>query len=227
LLFLLDVATPFAQCCYYSWLNAIILLFDVLVILAQQNVPLVWHHCSLLDATTIPCSTPLLILLNVTTPFAQCHCSSCSLLLFLCSFILDATCSNSSLLHSWCCCSLLDIATLVALVSNWYPPPPPFNFLQVWEELSKFKFVELDLEDEIFFSIFVCWWIFWIIHVFGKCWLIMCLFIVCRNYLDIVHLIIHIAFHFYTLHCIFIIALCNFLAHCIFFLFFFRSLVNV
>jgi hypothetical protein len=29
-----------------------------------------------------------------------------------------------------------------------------------------------------------------------------CLFVVCKNYLHIVHLIIHIAFHFYTLHSI-------------------------
>jgi len=90
------------------------------------------------------------------------------------------------------------------------PPPPPFNFLQVWEELSKFKFLKLDLEGEIFFFNLCLLMIFLIIHVFGKCWLIMCLFVVCRNYLDIVHLIIHIAFHFYTLHFIFIFAFCNF-----------------
>jgi hypothetical protein len=38
--------------------------------------------------------------------------------------------------------------------------------------------------------------IFFIIHVFGKFWLTMCLFVVCKNYLDIIHLILHIAFFF-------------------------------
>jgi hypothetical protein len=40
----------------------------------------------------------------------------------------------------------------------------------------------------------------------------MCLFVVCRNYLDIVHLIIHIASYFYTLHFICTIALSIFSA---------------
>jgi hypothetical protein len=44
----------------------------------------------------------------------------------------------------------------------------------------------------------------------------------CRNYLDIVHLIIHIASHFYTLHFICTITLCIFLT-----LLFFQLLVNV
>jgi hypothetical protein len=34
---------------------------------------------------------------------------------------------------------------------------------------------------------------FFVIHVFGKFWLTMCLFVVAKNYLDIVHLILHIA----------------------------------
>jgi len=38
----------------------------------------------------------------------------------------------------------------------------------------------------------------------------MCLFVVGRNYLDIVYLIIHIASHFYTFHFICTIALCIF-----------------
>jgi hypothetical protein len=69
---------------------------------------------------------------------------------------------------------------------------------------------------DLFFEIFVCWLIFLIIHIFEKCWLTMCLFVVCKNYLDIVHLIIHIAFHFYTLHSICTITLCIFWAWCIF-----------
>ncbi len=93
------------------------LLFDMVVIF-------VWHCCPLLDVTTILCSTPLLLLLNVVVPFTQCHCSSCWMLLLLCSFVLDATWSNTYLLHLWCCCSLLNIVVLVAFVSNWYPPPP-------------------------------------------------------------------------------------------------------
>jgi hypothetical protein len=63
------------------------------------------------------------------------------------------------------------------------------SFLQVWEELPKFKFFMLNLKGENFFIIDV---------VFGKFWLTMCLLVVCRNYLDIVHLIIHIAFHLHN-----------------------------
>jgi hypothetical protein len=41
---------------------------------------------------------------------------------------------------------------------------------------------------------------FLIIHtaVFGKFWLKMCLFVVCRNYFNIIHLILHIAFHLHN-----------------------------
>jgi hypothetical protein len=74
-----------------------------------------------------------------------------------------------------------------------------------------------DFESDFFFPTFVCWWIFLMIHVFRKWSLIMCLFVVCKNYLDIVHLIMHIASHFYTIHFICTIALCIFLTHCIFF----------
>jgi hypothetical protein len=66
------------------------------------------------------------------------------------------------------------------------------------ERSSKFMFFKPNLEGEIFFSIFVCWWIFLIIHVFEKWWLTMCLFVVCKNYLDIIHSILHIAFHLYN-----------------------------
>jgi len=85
------------------------------------------------------------------------------------------------------------------------------------EELSKFEFFKLDLEGEnfcfqsLFVDEFFCFNLFW------KWWLIMCLLIVYKNYLDIVHLIIHIASRFYTLHFICTIALCIFSAHYIFF----------
>lgn len=66
----------------------------------------------------LPCST------YYFTPLTQCCCSSCSTLLFF-------VCSGNSLLLPWFCCSLFllfDIAILVPLVSNWYPPPSLYSF---------------------------------------------------------------------------------------------------
>jgi len=116
---------------------------------------------------------------------------------------------------------------LLLLVSNWYLPP--WFFLWVWEKLSKFKFFRLDLESEIFFFNLCLLMNFFIIHVIGKFWLTKCLFVVHKNYLDILkvvllcepqqiqflHFIIHIASHFYKVHFICTITLCIFSAHCI------------
>jgi hypothetical protein len=85
--------------------------------------------------------------------------------------------------------------------------PPFYFFLQ----LSKFELFRLDLEgDNFFFQYLFVDDFFLIIHVFGKWCFLMCLFVVGRDYLNIVHSILRITFHFYTLHFICTIALCIF-----------------
>jgi hypothetical protein len=58
----------------------------------------------------------------------------------------------------------------------------------------------LDLKGEIFFFNLCLLMNFFIIHtiIFGKFWLKMCLFFVSTNYLDIIHLILHITFHLHN-----------------------------
>jgi hypothetical protein len=94
------------------------------------------------------------------------------------------------------------------------------------EELFEFEFFRIDLEGENFCFQFYLLMNFFNCFFVWKWWLIMCLFVVCMNYLDIVHLIIYITFHFYTLHFICTIALSIFLAHYIFFSPF-QLLVNI
>jgi hypothetical protein len=90
-------------------------------------------------------------------------------------------------------CSLFDIA---ALVSNWYSPSSCFASVGGAVQI---EFLHAKLARwGFFFKIFVCWLIFLTIHIFEKCWLTMCLFIVRKNYLDIVHWVVHIAFNLHN-----------------------------
>jgi len=182
-------------------------------------VPLVQCCYSLFNVATpfdAPYSTLLLladVVANLVTPPLAISCSILlffafwSTLLFLCLFVC------SFLLHCdvvvplffvwlYCCSSFYFKLVL----------PPPLFFCNCGRSYPNSSF-KLDLEGENFFSIFVCWWIFFVIHVvFRKFWLTMCLFVVCKIHLDIIHLIIHIAFHlhrcivylFSTLHLFFV-----------------------
>jgi hypothetical protein len=163
-----------------------------------------------------------------SAPFARPLCSSTSLLRpWFCYFLLFLfkyffTTPMILLFFAplaWPCCSTL-------FVSNCYSALPREEGV---EELSKYKFffvgvecggvVQIQvfrptLEGENFCVDFVCLWVFLIINVFGG-WYCVCF--LCRNYLDIVHLIIHIASHlhncivyfFNTLHFIFFQLLVN------------------
>ncbi len=179
------------------------------------------------------CSSPLTWLVALFFLLDLLLRSSCSISLFLSNYystpLAWPLCSSTYLLHSWFWGSLFLLfnpVVLLLLFQIGTPPPAALLFfanvkcggvvqIQVFQnwvlqaKLGKWKLLCL---------IFVCWWIFLIIHVFGKWWLIMCFLFLCKNYLDIVRLIIHIASHFYILHFICTIALCIFSAHCFFFL---------
>jgi len=118
---------------------------------------------------------------------ARHDCSSCWMLMFFVHWSI-------SLLHLWYCCSLFLgqrccfcsscfrlVLSSLSFCKCGKSCPNSSSLCQIWK-----------------MRIFVCWWIFLIIHVFEKCWLTMCLLVVCSNYLNIVHLIIHIAFHLYN-----------------------------
>ncbi len=198
------------------------------------------RQCSLFDVVVValvapfdvPCSMLLLLLLLAQRCCSFC-CStllllvrhhrsflffSCLTLLLFCSFILNAVYLGTYLLHC-------NVVVPCFLFQIGMPPPPPFFCVcgrscpnssssgQTWK-VRFFKSLCLLMN-------------FFIIHVFGKFRSTMCFFVVCKNYLDILkamllceaqqiqfpHLIIHMAFHFYTLHFICTIALYIFLAH--------------
>ncbi len=139
-----------------------------------------------------PCLMLLLLLVLLWWCYSSCYSllngvsSSCSLLNVVASivafyltlllfnlFVLNTTCSSICLLHHDVDvpCSLFLVRHCCSYSSYFRLIIPPLSFLQVWEELSKFKFFEPNLEGEIFFKkIFVCWWSFlfpsshWVIH---------------------------------------------------------------
>jgi hypothetical protein len=94
-------------------------------------------------------------LFNVVVPLVV----LCLTLLFFHSFVLDTICSSISLLHhdGDVPCSLFLVGHCCSYSSYFRLIIPPLGFLQVWEELSKFKFFEPNLEDESYFfqSLFV------------------------------------------------------------------------
>jgi hypothetical protein len=129
-----------------------------------------------------------------------------------------------------CCCSfvLCFFCSMLLLPFFLFWIDFPFGFFVGVEGAIQIQVFKVRLGRwEIFQKIFVCWWFLKIICVvFENFWLKMCLFVVCRNYLSIVHLIIHLTFHFYTFHFICTIALSIFFnTFCLIFLF--QLLVNV
>jgi hypothetical protein len=249
--YLLNVPCSCYHCSCYSLLNIACSMFfakcSLLTLLLLEIVPCLTlllllllflvqcyysSWCSLLDVTSLQrcCFSYCLTLLLLLLFFIWHYCSSCLTLLQFCSFILNTICLNTYLLHyDVVLCSLFDVVVLALCFKLVFSP-----LVFLWEELSKFKLFKLDLESEIFFSNLCLLIIFSIIHVFGKFWLTMCLFVVCRNYLDILkvvllcepqqiqflHLIIHIALHLHN----YIVYFFNTLH---LFLVFFRLFVNV
>ncbi len=188
-------------CCYCcsSWC----FLLDVATLVAPCLMSLLLLLFDVVAPLHAPCLTPLILLLFLLFDLAAILfvCSQCDLLRYL--YGMSWCCYSLLLVQRCCSCSLFQIGI------------SPLSFLWVLEELSKFKFYMLDLESEIFFqSLFVD---FFIIHVFGKFRLTMSLFVVCRNYLDILKVMllcepqqiwflqstIYMESHFYTLHCVF------------------------
>jgi len=177
---------------------------------AQFDVPFVWP--------TLP-----LLLFDL---FCYCYSTCCSIL------FARPLCLGTFLLHPWFCCSLLLLFDLVILLFLFYigiPPRSLFCRCGVWRSYPNSSFSNSSSLGQTWKArIFVfnfcllmssfnypCFWEMVVNNVFV---------FLCKNYLDIIHLIIHIASHFYTLHFVCTIALCIFWAHCIFF---FQLLVNV
>jgi hypothetical protein len=170
--------------CYYVFLvrpTILFLLFDLLFC----------SFCSTLMFLLLDIVV-LLLLLDIATPLAWHYYSSCSTLLI---FVFLGT----SLLHPWFCYSLLlllDTTTFAPLVSNYYSPPPLLLFCKCGGAIQIHVLQARLGRWEFFFQYLFVDEFFLLIHVFGKWWLTMCLFIVCKNYLGIVHLL-------YTLHLFF------------------------
>jgi hypothetical protein len=113
---------------------------------------------------------------------------------------------------------LLDLTILILLFQIGASPLFCFCKCGMWRIYPNLSSLGQTWKVKFFMFNFL-FWVFLIIHVFGKRWLIMCFFFV-QEYFDIMRLII-----FYSLHFICTIALCIFWAHYI--LFFFQLLVNV
>ncbi len=146
------------------------------------------------------------------TPFYRSSCSSLILflLLFNVTFVFvpqQWSYSSTLLLSSLTLLLLIFYAIHVPPISRTFlllmfqigTPTPP---LHVFVSMGKTNFpnstfiLQAKLEGEFFFfQMFVCWWLlFLVLIVHGFFWLMGFLFVMCKNYLDIVHLILHIAF---------------------------------
>jgi hypothetical protein len=201
---LLNIATPLATT--FTTPCSMLLLLLLL---------LVWHCCS----SIAPCSTLLFFLLlfgQLTAPLVVPWWTLLlnipwSMLLFLYSFILDTTCSSTFLI----CC---DVVVPLLLIRCYYSYSsyfrlvfPPLIFCRCGKNFPNSNFQTKLRRWDFFFNICLLMNIFVIHVVFGKFWLTMCFFVVYKNYLDIVCLIIHIAFHLHN-------CIVYFSTHCIFFL---------
>ncbi len=177
LFFLLNVVAPFAWRRYYSSCSTLLLCC---------------FSCSMLLLYNSSCLTLLFFLLDVVViPLAQHDCFACSMLLF---FALSCT----FLLHLWCCWSLL-LGRYCCFYSSCFKLVLSlFSFCKCGKSCPNLSSQSQNWKMRFFFPTFVWWWIFLITHVFGKCWLTMRLFVVCKNYLNIIHLIIHIASHLHN-----------------------------
>jgi hypothetical protein len=219
--FVRTLPTPHVQHCYFAFLlfkaTALLFLLEAATLLFLLDMLLYSSFLTYYSTCLVRFATMLLLLDVIallvphycSTPFAWCGYSFCSMLMFF-------VCLGTSLLHPWFCYSLFLL---------FYIGIHPLHFFTS-QRIVQIRILQVGLGRwKLFFFIFVCWWVFLIIHVFGKWWLTMYLFILCRNYLDIVHLIIHIASQFYTLHFICTILLkCIFSTNCIYFLKIFQLL---
>jgi len=132
----------------------------------------------------------MLLLLNLL-------CYSCLICCY--AFLARPFCLGTFVLRPWFCYSLLLLFNLAILLLLFQIGTPPSPLLQVWNvvELVKFKFFQT-WKVRIFvfnfcllmnFLNYPCFWemVFNNVFVF-----------LCRNYLNIIHLIIHIPFHLHN-----------------------------
>ncbi len=203
LLFDLLLCSSCSTCCSTLLVEpTLLLLLDLLLrstcltccftLLAQLAVLLLLFNllfCSSCLIGCIPLVQPIVLLflfdIFVQVPFCYAHdfvtpCSFCLTLLF-CSFCLRLVLPPP---FSYRC-------------GVWRSCPNSSFSCQTWK--VKFFVFNFDLLMIYFFK--PCFWEMVVSNVFV---------FLCRNYLDIVHLIMHIAFHFYTLHFICTIVLCIF-----------------
>ncbi len=235
LLLLFDIATPFVQC-YYSLFDTTVpcstlslFLFDITIVpclmLLMFFIQRFYCFCLtlllfLFDVVDVPYSTLLLLLLNVTL-LTRRYYSSCSMVLFLCLFVFMRV-SQVPFYYARdvvVSCSLSDDVALVPLISYWYFPPK--FFASVGGKIVQIQILLVKLERwDFFFNLCLLmnlfnhpkfFWEMLVDNVF-----------VCYVHELFGHLVMHIAFHFYTLHFICTIALCFFSTLHLFF-FFFKS----
>ncbi len=171
---------------------------------------------------SICCSAPLTrpILLLLPNLLFHTSCSTCS------AFLVQPLYLATSLLCLWFCCFLLllfDCATLLLLFQIGISPHP-FLFCRcgVWRSnpnsnFSNLNFLGQTWKVRIFVFNFCLLMSFFNYPCFWEMGLIMCFFL-CTNYLNIVHLIIHIAFHLHNFIMYFLSTLQ---------IFFFQFFVNV
>jgi hypothetical protein len=156
-----------------------------------------------------------------STPLAQLVAPLLLLNLLLCFFCLThfSFCSTCFAPLAWTVVQLL-LFDLFARIPFYYirdftTPPPLFlasvecgRVVQIWilqiRVLRKVKIFVFNFCLLMSFFSYPCFWEMVVNNVFV---------FLCRNYLDIVHLIIHVASHFYTLHFIYTISLCIFWTH--------------
>jgi len=201
-LFLFDLLRSSCSTCYsapLAWLVASLFLLSLL-------------FCS---SCSTYCSAPLAWLVAFLL-FNLLLCFSCLTSLFK---YLSATPMTLLLLvpFAWPCC-------FAPFVSDWYSPHLFFIGVEcggvVQIRVLQIQVFHAKLGKGNFLcSILICWWFYFFKTCFWEMVVSNVFVFLCKNYLDIVHLILHIAFHFYTLHFICTIVLCIFWAHCIFFSF--------
>ncbi len=209
------------RCCsfYYSLLNIVV----PFVFLCLMVLPLAWHYYSSCYSS---CYSFCCSLFNVVTPFA----TPCLTLLFLYFPLFDIVAPLTIvwstllplllLLHQRsfidvhprhglfkypstmlrCCCSYVRYSWHYSYLSCFRLVFPRLIFCKCGRNSPNSNFQAKLKRWDIFFNICLLMNFFMIHVVFGKFWLTMCLFVMCKNYLDIICLIIHIAFH--LLNCI-------------------------
>jgi len=203
----LDTVGPFATPCS-SFVDVVAFLVALCLSLVDVVAPL-----------AIPCSMLLFLLLFFVRHYCFSYCS------LLDVFNIVAFCSTHLtllffLLAQVPFCYTMMLFLLLLLAQCYYSCfscfkliLPPSVFCRCGRSCPNSSFEARPRRWDLFFQSLFDDELFYYPCCFGKFWLKMCFFVVCRNCLDIVHLILCIAFHFYTLHFICPIALCIFLAH--------------